>query len=750
MTAYSLLQAAAIGGQLFVLGLVYGRWRLTPVHRALLLFLWAGLGWALLTFFLALPASEGHELLAKRIAAVCWIPLNFWILRFTYILLKKRRDFPLLVLGALTTLSLAIYLGTDLAITGFERHDWGTAAIRGPLHLPISLLSAACALLALGHLALGWRHAPTAAQRRPLAVITIGCALALVAAFSANLILPVFVRMHGFPEIGSYAVFIISPFLYFAVVRYDFLQIDVPHVARELFETAKDGILLVDQTGMVRQANRAAQDLLSTEPRGLSLDQILPAVRQRRGDCEQFIVGEGDDERFIELSRNPEVEHHAGEVVILRDVTTERRAEAVLRESRDELSRQVQQRTEELDQAQKMEAIGTIAGGFAHDFNNILAAIIGFATAGKSDLPEDHPVQADLDDILLASNRGRSIVRQLMSFTRRRSTHRAIVDGTSCVAEAVRLLGASTPPNITVQLEEIRSHAVRADPAQLTQVLLNLAANSFQAMAKRGGTLRLEVDVVQRTSEEPIGGQDRLPPGEYVQITVSDDGPGMRAEVAQHAFEPFFTTKSADEGTGLGLATAHRIIKEHGGAIVLETSPGEGCSLRLLLPCVEGDTHKETEEKDAVPTGTERVFLVDDAEQVVRAVSRMLEPLGYRVRSFTDPEEALREFRARPKDVDLVITDLAMPRLNGSQLAQALLELRPDLPILIVTGHATPRDGGLSARIPIRSVLFKPLDRTTLAMAVRQQLDVTARQSWIVDGQARSSPTVTRQADSES
>jgi len=554
----------------------------------------------------------------------------------------------------------------------------------------------------------------------------LGSALAIVAAFTANLVLPVFFGLTGFPELGSYAVFLLSPFLYLAIVRYDFLRIRVPLVAEALFLNSADGILLVDAEGTVTRSNPAARSLLAMDIEdGQPVDRILGHFPLRKRGGQHVLIGEGERQRVLQLTRTPQYRQGAdvGQILMLRDVTAQKRAEDVLRRSRDRLRLQVKERTEELEHAQKMEAIGTIAGGFAHDFNNLLAAIVGFATASKSDLPDGHPVQGDLDEILLAANRGRSVVKQLMSITRRRTPHRTVVDGARTVAEVVNLLEASVPANVAVRFEEKHSHTVRADPSQLGQVLLNMAANSFQAMASKGGTLSLVVDLAELHEGMQFDGFQRLPDGKYVTITVADDGPGMLPDVAKRAFDPFFTTKPPEEGTGLGLATARRIVKEHGGAIELVTGAGEGCTARIYLPCAEGSVRDEHREEIPVPKGTERIWFVDDAEQVTRAASRMLEPLGYRVRTFCRPEDALAAYKEAPFDVDLVFTDQAMPRMNGTQLAEAMLAIRPDLPILLMTGYTVPRERVLAEHVGIRSVLFKPLDRAALATAVRHQLD---------------------------
>jgi len=648
--------------------------------------------------------------------------LAYWVLSFLYRLLDRKRDTLYYLLGVLTAAALFLYVGTDWVVQGATRHAWGIAVQRTPVHVAITSYVGALGLLALGFMALAWKQATSRTRARSLAILTIGCSLAFVFVFTTDVIFPLSFHPNPFPELGSYGVVLISPILYWIVARYDYLRLEPRQVAEQLFESAQDGILLVDASGVIQHANQASRRMVaSAKLVGQPVEELIRIVESQKPNVKSSTGG--PLYRHIDVTRSKTAHPEIGELVMLRDITEQRLAQDVLRKSHEELKQQVQQRTEELDHAQKMEAIGTIAGGIAHDFNNILAAVVGFAMAAKSDLPQTHRVQKDLDDILMASNRGRGVVQQLMSMTRRRKAYRSLIDGASCVAEAVQLARIMAPKQVSVHFNPVATHTVRADSAQITQVLLNMASNAFQAMNPTGGTLTIETDVTRTRLALELNDREQLPAGQYFQITVSDSGPGMLPEVASHVFDPFFTTKN-EEGTGLGLATAHRIVKEHGGAIALHTAPGQGCSFRVLLPCYESEEKGDNDKASAPLHGKERIVVVDDAQQVVRAIRRMLEPLGYTVEGFTDPKEALSFFRGPSNFADLLITDLVMPEMTGIELSEAVLAINPKLPILLVTGQNTNQIQSVTEHSSIRSVLFKPLDPIVLARTIRHQIDL--------------------------
>ena len=721
MTTYAILQAAALGAFVFTSGLVYGRWRNDAVHRALRWFLRGAFGWALTSFLLFLPLSAGFEMPLKRIAAFFWIPLNLLMLRFAYAMVGRKPDRPYYALAGLTAAALVVYVSTRLGIEGFVRYDWGVAAIRGPAHAAISMVPALCGIYALGLMAHAWRKQTIPSVRKALALIVIGGVVTFAMAFAANMILPVVFGLTGFPELGPFAVAILAPFFYLAITRYDFLAEGVDLMAKDMLDSLPEGVILVDAAGTVQRMNAVARDLLARDEKGTGrhLGEILPqSMRPRTDATHQIKLRRNGRSRVFEVTRSTKrVDGEVlGEVLVLRDITVQKKSELVLLRSREDLRAEVEQRNEELKQAQKLEAIGTIAGGIAHDFNNLLAAIVGFATAAKFDLASDHAVQQDLDDVLQSADRGRDIVRQLMTFTRRREAQRALVDVGQATENIRKLLEVTLPENVALSLETRASAQVFADTTQLHQIILNLATNGCHAMRESGGTLGIVVDV-QELDDDFAGRNPPLHAGSHVCIGVTDEGRGIPAEIMARIFEPLFTTKERDQGTGLGLATARRIANEHGGSIVAENGAVSGAVFRVYLPVTEGDAD------EVVPGGVEQIFLVDDKEDVARAGRRLLEPLGYRVATFTDPMIALRMFREDPYAVDLVITDQAMPKMTGVDLAETMLRIRSDLPVLLISGYAIQQDKLRASAKGIRAFLSKPLERGTLARTVRELID---------------------------
>jgi len=728
MNLYAVLYGSALLGYLFILGLLYGRARRDPVNAAFRVFLLAALGWATTGFISVLPVSGGHEVLLKRIAAVCWISINFWFVRFVYLLLKRRRDTIYWTLAATAAGGTVVYLFTDLAIEGFSRHAWGIAALRGPLHSAIACIPAVTGGYALLTLARAIPATPRPAARKSITLLIIGAGAALAFSLATDAIIPIVPGWAGFPEVGSVGVFLLCPFLYLAVTRHDFLSVSIAQATERLFDDLHDGVVLLDPSGRITRSNSAARRILGMtgEAEGKRLSDYLS---EGDGDSSNgtttIQLGQGGNARYVTVarSRNTHGGHDLGEVVLLRDITEEKRTAELLRASRDELQAEVVRRTEELRHAQKMEAIGTLAGGIAHDFNNILAAIVGFATAANEDLPDGSPLHNDLEEVLRAAGRAREIVRQLLLFARRKEPQKKNVNLSAVVAETISLLQASLPSTIHIDFVPARKPCVVfADPTQLQQIVMNLATNAYQAMQDRGGVLRISVgrlpiDAVFAESNAP------LKPGPHVCLTVSDSGCGMAPDVLARIFDPFFTTKSADQGTGLGLATALRIAREHAGTITVESEPSVGSTFRVYLPVAEYDLLSDSTRDKKTPGGTESILIVDDKEPVAASTARLLQPLGYKITKFTDPDLALAAIADNPKRFDLVITDQTMPRVTGTVLAERVGRIRADLPVLLVSGYPPP--GGMTSGItaPGRAFLPKPLEKASLARTIRKLLD---------------------------
>jgi PAS domain S-box-containing protein len=382
-----------------------------------------------------------------------------------------------------------------------------------------------------------------------------------------------------------------------------------------------------------------------------------------------------------------------------------------------------QELEEQFRQAQKLEALGTLAGGIAHDFNNILAAIISFAELAKMDNPANRELHDNLDQILKAGNRATSLVRQILWFSRQQKQTRRNLQLRSVLTEALGLIRATLPA--TIEIEQRVTDPlpdVFADASQLHQVIMNLCANAAHAMRGRHGQLRVELDTAT-LDDSSISPNLALPPGGYVRLTISDTGHGMNEATRKRIFEPFFTTKAPGEGTGLGLAVVHGIIKSHEGDITVQSTPGLGTSFTILLPAVPVIASPHAPNKHVIPTGNgERILFVDDEPDLCEAASRMIDRLGYVPVTFNSSEEAWKEIQTKPDAYDLMVSDLTMPVLTGPDLARNVLELRPQFPIIMTTGYAGDMTEEFLRELGIRELVAKPLDFHSLAHAINRAL----------------------------
>jgi len=378
---------------------------------------------------------------------------------------------------------------------------------------------------------------------------------------------------------------------------------------------------------------------------------------------------------------------------------------------------------EQLIRASKMEAVGTLAGGIAHDFNNILAGILGHIQLIDSDLPPDHPSRRHLRQVIAASERAATLVHQILSFSRQTPGERRPVSVGKVAREALSLLRAALPSTITIKCDvEASIDVVNADPTQLHQVFMNLGANAGHAIGSHDGVLTITISNMVSSGFRP-GFTTPLPAGEFVCIEVSDTGCGMNREVMERIFDPFFSTKPVNEGTGLGLAVVHGIVTDHGGAIQVESEPGKGAKFRIMLPAADIQQPVSVSRHAQPLRGNERILLVDDEELVLGALSQGLARLGYDVQVESSGTAALEYFKKDPGLVDLVITDQTMPQLSGLELSVAIHEIRPELPIIIVTGYSPQLNGRSAESLGVAGVLGKPIDFGELTSLMRMELN---------------------------
>ena len=494
-----------------------------------------------------------------------------------------------------------------------------------------------------------------------------------------------------------------------------------------LSKHARDIILFIAWDGHLLEANEAAFEAYGyTREEMLALkihDLRAPHVRQFTDDliAEAFAKGffietehRRKDGTVFPVEASSRGVETGGEKVLLsviRDVTSRKQAEAE------------QTRLEaRLRQAQKMEAIGTLAGGIAHDFNNILGIIMGYAEIAGLTLAENSPEKASIEEVVKASHRAKDIVKQILTFSRKSEREQLALQLSPIIKEAMKLLRASLPTTIEIRQEvAVRpgDDLIMADPTQIHQLLMNLSANAAHAMRKTGGVLMVTLSA-HHISPLDVTETPELAPGDYLKLTIEDTGHGMNRETLNQIFNPYFTTKGTGEGTGLGLAVVHGIVRDHHGTITVGSELGKGTLFHICFPRLLRSEPEMPEISAPPPTGSERILLVDDEELLVKALKQMLERLGHRVTASSSSIEALNYFRQNPGDFDLVITDYTMPHMTGMDLAENVRALRDDIPIILCTGYSERISKEVMEKCGIFALLMKPVSLGTLAGLIRK------------------------------
>jgi len=501
---------------------------------------------------------------------------------------------------------------------------------------------------------------------------------------------------------------------------------------RTLFEAAPDGVEVLDARGNVVDCNKTHQvllgysheDIVGNHTTAFFSDKNKASFKKRLPILKETGLAEGEielvrsDGSIIPVWRKEKGIYNGnmefvGSVVYNRDISNHKRAE----EEKKKLEIQLQQ-------AQKMQAIGTLAGGIAHDFNNILFPIIGYTEMAIDDVPEEGVTRSNLGEVLKAANRAKGLVQQILTFSRQSEQERKPLKIQSIIKETLKLLRASLPSTIEItQNIDKECRPTMADPTQIHQVLMNLCTNAYHAMHEKGGVLGVTLTEVDIDSGDLTSDLDPNP-GPYLKLVVSDTGHGMERLVMERIFDPYFTTKGPAEGIGMGLAVVHGIVRSHGGYITVYSEPGKGTAFHVYLPRIEsGAILSETVSTELTPKGKEHILIVDDEEQIVHMVRLLLESIGYHVTARTSSVEALEAFHTQPERFDLVITDQTMPNMTGTELAQKLMGIRSDIPIILFTGFSEVITEEKAKSIGIREYVMKPIVKIEIARTIRRVLD---------------------------
>ncbi|MDM8517241.1 response regulator [Desulfobacterales bacterium HSG16] len=504
---------------------------------------------------------------------------------------------------------------------------------------------------------------------------------------------------------------------------------------RSIFENAVEGIYQITLEGRFLTASPSMAKILGYD----SSEELISSVTDMAAQC---YVNAADREKLFRILTEDGITHgfetqmkkkdssiiwvslsvrliyddHGQGIYtegVCTDITRQKEAEKALKETEYRLRK-----------VQKMEAIGTLAGGIAHDFNNILFPILGYTEMLLEDTPESNPLRKSLNGIYSGVLRASDLVKQILTFARQDTEELQLMKMWPIIKEALKLIRATIPATINIK-QNIKTDcgAVKADPTQIHQIVMNLATNAYHAMGSNGGELKVSLEEVQLDEVHNIT-QDIIKPGVYACLTIADTGCGMHKDVLQKIFDPFFTTKEQGRGTGMGLSLVYGIVKNMNGTIQVHSEPGKGSEFNVYIPIVK----KTSERQDVIiekkiQGGTEHMLLVDDEDEIVNMTKQMLERMGYKVTAHTSSIKALEIFRAEPDKFDMVITDMAMPNMGGDIFAVELTGIRPDIPILLCTGFSESMSEEKAMSLGIKGFLMKPISKTDLAEKIHELLD---------------------------
>lgn len=496
--------------------------------------------------------------------------------------------------------------------------------------------------------------------------------------------------------------------------------IDSEEKYRSMMNAMKDDIYICSSDYKIEYMNPSMAQKIGKECIGKTCHELLYNRDQKcpwcihaqvmNGESISYEVTNPEENKKYHVTNSPvfKTDGTVSKLTIFRDITKIKKLEA------------------SIQQSQKLESVGTLAGGIAHDFNNILSSVIGYTEIVLDDeLPKDSPARDSLQNVLQAGLRAKDLVKQILTFSREAKCEKSIFSLGPIVTEVMKLLKALLPANIQIRQSIIAENIqIFGDPSQIHQVIMNLGTNAGYAMRNTGGTLDVAVSSIEFAFED-LNRPFDVKPGAYIEFTVNDTGQGIDSSVINKIFDPFFSTKPKEEGTGLGLSVVHGIVKDHDGAIIVNSEMNKGTIFKVYFPQLtnlEESGNSELSSFSQMPCGNERILMVDDEPDVGNMTKKKLERLGYRVTLITSSPKALEFFTHDPNAFDLVITDMTMPELTGDRLAHKILSLKPDIPIILCTGYSHIINREQAIAEGISDFLMKPIAHMDLAKTIRRIL----------------------------
>ncbi len=489
---------------------------------------------------------------------------------------------------------------------------------------------------------------------------------------------------------------------------------------RVIFENSPLGMIFFDAQGTMVNFNDNFVNIMgSTREKLMGFNTARQSTPKMQAIIKQALAGNvavfedkyisvtGKRARYLRVVFNPvnPGQNPTQVIATLEDITQRKKIE------------------KQLQQAQRMEAIGTLSGGIAHDFNNILSPLLGFAELMKEDLPKDSPLLDNVDEILGAAIRAKDLVKQILIFSRPGDQNKKPIILQHVIEEALKLLRSTIPSTIDIKNEICRDEiTVFADPTQIHQIVMNLVTNSFHAMEITGGKLTLVLKKVIIDADQIDFPE--LRPGEYAQLMISDTGMGIPKNLMDKIFNPYFTTKQVGKGSGIGLSVVLGIVRNNNGAIRVYSEPKKGTNINVYIPVFkQGVRAQSITASPPIPGGSEHILLVDDEKAIVRMEKMVLERMGYCVTAHTDSVDALKTFSRSPESFDLLVSDMTMPGLTGIQLIKEIRKIRPKIPVVICTGFSDQVDKEKSREMGIQGYILKPVVKLDMAEAIRCAID---------------------------